>query len=41
MSTITCRTMDEFVAVIAGLAREGIIFKAEADALTITLTGGF
>ncbi len=41
MSTITCPDMEAFLAVCSGLAREGIIFKADALLLQITLTGGF
>lgn len=41
MSTIICRDMADFIAVCAGLAREGVIFKADATLLCVTLTGGF
>lgn len=39
--TIYCKDMADFVAVIAGLVREGLIFDAITDTLTIRLTGGF
>lgn len=40
MSKITCETLDEFILVCAGLVREGILFEAWADDLTIKPTGG-
>ena len=36
---IECRTLDQFTAVIAGLVQRGLGFKADADTLTIILTG--
>lgn len=42
--TITAYSRDEFTAIIAGLVREGLTFRAEAPTdhpYTITLTGGF
>lgn len=39
--TVTCTTMPQFLAVIAGLVREGLTFDANAEALTINLTGGY
>lgn len=41
---IACYSRDEFVAVIAGLVREGIRFRASATSdhdYFIELTGGF
>jgi hypothetical protein len=37
--TITCIDIDQFLNVIEGLVHRGIGFKADADKLTITLTG--
>jgi hypothetical protein len=37
--TITCKDIDQFLAVIDGLSCRGIGFKADANNLTITLTG--
>jgi hypothetical protein len=42
--TITCHSREEFTAVIAGLVREGLTFRATATSdrsYTIELTGGF
>lgn len=42
--TITCHSRAEFTAVIAGLVREGLTFRAVAttdQTYTIELTGGF
>lgn len=36
---IHCYTIELFVSVIAGLAREGVGFEANADTFTIKLTG--
>lgn len=41
MSVITCNDMADFIATIAGLVREGLVFNANASTLEITLTGGF
>ena len=38
---IKCDTMEEFIAVIAGLIRNGCTFKAYATVLTINCTGGY
>jgi hypothetical protein len=38
---ITCKDLTQFLNVIAGLVERGFTFDANADALTITLTGGF
>ena len=40
-NVITCRTMEQFLAVIGGLVERGLTFKADADCLTVTLTGGY
>ena len=41
MSIIRCNTIDQFIEVCAGLVREAVVFDADADKLTIKLTGGF
>jgi len=41
MSTITCTDVRQFVEVVAGLVREGIVFRADGKDLIIYLTGGF
>ena len=41
MMTIECATMADFVAIIAGLVREGCTFEAHSGSQTITLTGGY
>lgn len=41
VGTITCHTIDDFVAVIAGLVREGVTFEADTLTQKITLTGGY
>ena len=38
---VTCVTMAQFIEVCAGFVREGVLFDADANTLTITLTGGF
>jgi hypothetical protein len=38
---IQCGSLDQLIAVIIGLTKEGMQFKAEAHTLTIELTGGF
>jgi len=38
---ITCGTMAQFMAIIADLVERRIAFEAEADTLTINLTGVF
>lgn len=40
-STIQCATLVDFLDVCAGLVRRGIIFRADATTLFITLTGGY
>jgi len=37
--TINCTTFDHFMAVIAALVERGLGFRADAEALTIVLTG--
>lgn len=37
--TVDCRDLEQFLAVIAGLVREGIGFRADAGNLRISLTG--
>lgn len=39
--TIQCTTTDHFLDVIHGLVMRGLTFKADADHLTIILTGGY
>ena len=39
--TITCDTEDTFLDTLAGLVRRGLMFQADAGALTIKLTGGY
>lgn len=41
MSTITYYTHEQFYNGINELVRFGLIFRADHDELTITLTGGF
>lgn len=41
MSNIKCANLPEFIEVCAGLVRQSILFEADSDSLTITLTGGF
>jgi len=38
---IRCEDMSQFTAVSAAMVREGCIFEADANSLTITLTGGY
>lgn len=38
---IECDTMAQFMEVIAKLVERGLTFEADADTLTINLTGGF
>ena len=38
---ITCSTIDQMTLIIARLVELGLTFEANADILTITLTGGF
>jgi hypothetical protein len=39
--TIDCGTFDRFMRIIIELVQRQIGFKADADSLSITLTGGF
>jgi hypothetical protein len=39
--TITAATHSQFMDTIAALVHRGLTFTANADKLTITLTGGF
>lgn len=39
--TINCESMEKFVEVIAGLVKQGLMFKAYSADLSITLTGGY
>lgn len=39
--TITAATHQQFMDTIAALVHRGLTFKADADRLTITLTGGY
>lgn len=41
MSEIRCETIERFIEICAGLAREGIVFAADGEKLIIKLTGGF
>jgi hypothetical protein len=41
MSTITYYSHEQFYAGINELVRFGLIFRADHDELTITLTGGY
>jgi hypothetical protein len=38
---IKCNTLAEFLDVIEGLVRRGLIFTANASDLEISLTGGY
>ena len=38
---IVCHTLDDFIEIVARLARESVGFRADATELTITLTGAF
>ena len=38
---IKCQTLGSFVKIAAALAVEQVCFEADADALTITLNGGY
>ncbi len=38
---IKCHDFEFFIATIAGLTKEGLLFKATTEHLTITLTGGY
>jgi hypothetical protein len=40
-NTIQCSDVTQFVLIIAGLVRAGIVYYADADQLRITTTGGF
>ena len=40
-SVIYCTDLEVFLLCAAGLVTKGILFSADADELTITLTGGF
>lgn len=39
--TITCATDEQFYDAILGLVQRGLTFEANADRLTIKLTGGY
>jgi len=41
MMTIQCRDLSVFLDVCAGLVERGLTFEADADRMTIKLTGGF
>lgn len=41
MMTIYCNNHDRFMDTIAGLVRQGLTFKADADTLEIHLLGGY
>jgi hypothetical protein len=41
MQRIECGTLERFAEVVYLLATKGLTFEANADALTITLTGGY
>lgn len=41
MKITRCADLEQFLDLIAGLVKRGITFEANADRLTITLTGGF
>jgi hypothetical protein len=41
MSTITCHDWDQFMLAIESCVSRGLIFKADATLLQITLTGAF
>lgn len=38
---IQCEDLAQFIAVCAGLVREGVRFDADGATLTVDLTGGF
>lgn len=38
---IRCPDLNHFLNVISGLAMRGLTFEADADALTVKLTGGY
>lgn len=38
---ITCGTLAQLIEICAGLVRYGVTFEANAEYLTITLTGGY
>lgn len=40
-SKIECRCREEFLDVIEGLVKRGLVFSADATTWTITLTGGY
>jgi hypothetical protein len=39
--TIQCKDLAQFIAICAGLVREGTTYRANGDTLVITLLGGF
>lgn len=39
--TVECSNLDNFLDTVAGLVKRGLTFNADAEALTITLTGGY
>lgn len=38
---IECDTLEEFLNVVDGLVKRGLMFDSDAHNLTITLTGGY
>jgi len=41
VGSVKCETIEQFIQVCAGFVREGVIFKADAASLVVTLTGGY
>lgn len=39
--TIECTDLETFMDCVEGLVKRGLTFKANAERLTITLTGGY
>lgn len=39
--SIFCKDMDNFIEVVYGSAKVGVLFEANAGLLTIQLTGGY
>lgn len=41
LGTIRCQDLEQFLEVVRGLVMRGLTFEADADRLSIVLTGGY
>lgn len=41
VGTVQCQSVEQLMEVVAGCVKQGLVFVADAEALTVTLTGGY